>query len=215
MLRNNIFRRAGSPTAVALAAALVGWSFVAPRIPPRWRVPVQAGVGALLLAVTRSDPGLTPPRLWAGVRLGLPTAAAAAALVAAGTVLPAVRQAMSTQQPPEPVAGWLGLQIPLGTVWSEEAAFRAALPTAATPAYGRSGARLVQAVAFGLSHIADARRTGEPVLPTVLVTGVGGWLFGWLAERSGSLAAPMLVHLAINEAGAAAVLAVRRRHGRV
>jgi uncharacterized protein len=43
----------------------------------------------------------------------------------------------------------------------------------------------------------------------VLVTGVAGWLFGWLADRSGSLAAPMLVHLAINEAGAIAALAVQ------
>ena len=35
----------------------------------------------------------------------------------------------------------------------------------------------------------------------MLVTGIAGWLFGWLADRSGSLAAPMLAHLAINEAG--------------
>jgi membrane protease YdiL (CAAX protease family) len=33
---------------------------------------------------------------------------------------------------------------------------------------------------------------------------------GWLYARSGSLAAPMLVHLAINEAGAVAALAVQR-----
>ena len=46
------------------------------------------------------------------------------------------------------------------------------------------------------------------MLPTVLVTGVAGWFFGWLAERSGSLAAPMLAHLAINEAGAVAALVV-------
>jgi len=69
---------------------------------------------------------------------------------------------------------------------------------------------LLQATAFGLSHIADARATGEPVVATVLVTGVAGWLFGWLADRSGSVAAPMLAHLAINEASAIAALTVRR-----
>ncbi|PBJ57058.1 CPBP family intramembrane metalloprotease, partial [Mycobacterium avium subsp. hominissuis] len=37
---------------------------------------------------------------------------------------------------------------------------------------------------------------------------------GWLTDRCGSLAAPMLAHLAVNEAGAIAVLAVRRRSGR-
>jgi membrane protease YdiL (CAAX protease family) len=68
----------------------------------------------------------------------------------------------------------------------------------------------VQSLAFGLSHIADARRAGEPVLPTVLVTGVAGWAFALLRERSGSLLAPMLAHLAINEAGAIAAISVQR-----
>jgi hypothetical protein len=101
------------------------------------------------------------------------------------------------------------LRIPVGTVWAEEAAFRAALAAVGSRAFGTAGGRLLQAAVFGLSHIADARATGEPVVATVLVTGVGGWLFGWLADRSGSLAAPMLVHLAINEAGAVAALIVQ------
>ncbi|MDT5018213.1 MAG: protease family protein, partial [Mycobacterium sp.] len=81
--------------------------------------------------------------------------------------------------------------------------------------------RLLQSAAFGLSHIAgaarpatsstDARGTGEPVVATVLATGAAGWLFASLYERSGSLIAPMLVHLAINEAGAVAALTVQRR----
>ena len=97
---------------------------------------------------------------------------------------------------PAPASTWLAVQIPLGTVWAEEAAFRAALAAAAARAYGASGGRLLQAAAFGLSHIPDARATGEPVLPTVLATGGAGWIFGCLAERSGSLGAPMLAHLA-------------------
>jgi membrane protease YdiL (CAAX protease family) len=71
----------------------------------------------------------------------------------------------------------------------------------------------VQAIAFGLSHIPDARATGEPVVCTVVVTGAAGWVFGALAERSGSLAAPMLTHLAINEAAAVATLRVQSRKG--
>jgi hypothetical protein len=96
-------------------------------------------------------------------------------------------------------------------VWAEEAAFRAALAAVAARGYGAAGGRLLQAIAFGLSHIADARATGEPVLPTVLATGGAGWIFGWLAERSGSLSAPMLAHLAINESAAAAALTIQRR----
>jgi membrane protease YdiL (CAAX protease family) len=118
---------------------------------------------------------------------------------------------MTVRELPPWAPAWLGLRIPVGTVWAEEAAFRGALAKAGADAFGPSGGRLLQAAAFGLSHIADARATGEPPAATVLVTGIAGWLFGWLAERSGSLAAPGLVHLAINETGAVAALAVQRR----
>jgi membrane protease YdiL (CAAX protease family) len=207
-MQDNGFRRIG---AVGLAAALVGWSFVSPRIPARGRLLLQAGLGGLLVVVTRAPLGLCPPRLWAGLRLGLAAGSAAVTGVVAATSLPAVRLSMVERELPASVSTWLVLQIPLGTVWGEEAAFRAALAAVAARVYGTSGGRLLQAAAFGLSHIADARATGEPVLPTVLATGGAGWVFGWLAERSGSLSAPMLAHLAINEAAAAAALTIRRR----
>ncbi|MGH3594999.1 MAG: Rv0804 family intramembrane glutamic endopeptidase [Mycobacterium sp.] len=206
-MRYRMFHRAG---ALGLAGALVGWSFLGPRIPAPWRMPLQAGLAGLLVLVTRAPLGLCPPRLWAGLRLGLTAGSAAATGVVATTSVPAVRLSMVDRELPPSASAWLALQIPLGTVWAEEAAFRAAL-AATTRVFGASGGRLLQAAAFGLSHIADARATGEPVLPTVLATGGAGWIFGWLAERSGSLAAPMLAHLAINEAAAAAALTIQRR----
>jgi len=196
---------------LSLSAALVGWSFVSPRLPSTWRVVLQAGVGGLLVVATRAPMGLCPPRLWAGLRLGTPAGALAATAVAATTVLPPVRLSMAVRELPASSPGWLLLRIPVGTVWAEEAAFRAALAAVGSRAFGTPCGRLLQAAAFGLSHIADARATGEPAAATMLVTGIGGWLFGWLADRSGSLAAPMLVHLAINEAGAVAALIVQRR----
>lgn len=203
--------------ALSLAAALVGWSFVSPRLPGAWRVALQAGVGALLTLVTRAPLGLRPPRLWAGLRLGSTTGLAAASAIASTTLLPPVRSAMAAREPPASVPGWLLVRIPVGTVWFEEAAFRAALAHAGSgagpEAFGETGGRLLQAAAFGLSHIADARSAGQPVAATVLVTGVAGWLFGWLADHSGSLAAPMVAHLAVNEAGAVAALTARRRSG--
>jgi membrane protease YdiL (CAAX protease family) len=207
-MRHSGFRRV---QALGLAAALVGWSFVAPRIPARGRLPIQAGLAGLLVLVTRAPLGLRPPRLWAGLRLGLIAGSAAATGVLAATTVPAVRLSMNGRELPGSASTWLAVQIPLGTVWGEEAAFRAALAAVAGRAYGASGGRLLQAAAFGLSHIADARATGEPVLPIVLATGGAGWIFGWLAERSGSLSAPMLAHLAINESAAAAALSVQRR----
>ncbi len=184
---------------------------MSPRLPAVRRVALQAGVGGLLVLVTGARLGLRPPRLWTGLRLGSAAGVAAAAAIAATTPVPVVRLSMFERELPASVPGWVVLRIPVGTVWAEEAAFRAALATVGSRAFGKSGGRLLQAAAFGLSHIADARATGEPVVATVLVTGIGGWLFGWLADRSGSLAAPLLVHLAINEAGAVAALAVQRR----
>jgi len=197
-----------------LAAALVVWSFVSPRLPTAWRVALQAGVGGLLMLAARAQLGLRPPRVWTGLRIGSAAGVVAATAVAATTLLPPVRASMAVREAPTSVPGWLLVCIPVGTVWAEEAAFRAALASAAARAFGRSGGKWLQAATFGLFHVADARSTGEPVLPTVLVTGVAGWFFEWLAERSGSLAAPMLAHLAVNEAGAVAALAVRRSVGR-
>lgn len=205
-MSGSLFRRAG---ALSLAAALVGWSFVGPRLPVAWRTALQAGAGGLLVLLTRAPLGLGPPRLWAGLRLGSLAALPTASAVAATTLLPAVRRSMADRDPPATAPDWLLLRIPVGTVWSEESAFRGALATAGSAAFGARGGRLLQAGAFGLSHIADARATDEPLIGTVLVTGIAGWLFGWLADTSGSLAAPMLAHLAINEAGAIAVLAVQ------
>ncbi|HZN82030.1 MAG TPA: CPBP family intramembrane glutamic endopeptidase [Mycobacterium sp.] len=195
--------------AVGLAAALVGWSFVAPRV--RWHPIPNASLGTGLVAITQSPLGLRPPALRSGLRYGLAAGAVAALGVAATAALPPVRRAMEKRDLPEHLVRWLVLDIPIGTVWPEEAAYRATLGTVAEAAFGPTRGRLLQAAAFGLWHIVDARVTGQPVLGTVLLTGVGGWLFGWLHARSGSLAAPMLAHLAVNEAAALAALGVKRR----
>jgi membrane protease YdiL (CAAX protease family) len=142
-------------------------------------------------------------------------AVAVSAVVGSSTALPQVRRAMSERELPRPAAAWLLIRIPIGTVASEEAAFRGALGTVAAQAFGPRVGRIVQASAFGLSHVADARGAGESVAGTVLVTGVAGWVFGWLHDRTGSIAAPMLAHLAVNEAGAVAALIVTSQTSRL
>jgi membrane protease YdiL (CAAX protease family) len=192
-------------TAIGLGALLVASSLRRGR-----RRPItQAAIAAALVAVTNAPLGLRPPTLWGGLRVGAVAGSIVALGVAATTALPGVRARMAQRTPPESPAAWLLVRIPLGTVWSEEASYRAALATLAADGFGPRGGQLLQATAFGLSHIADARATGEPIVGTVLATGVAGWVFGWLAQRSGSLAAPMLAHLATNEAGAIAALAVQ------
>ena len=197
--------------AAALAAGLVGWSWVGPRVPERIHPFVHAALGAALVAAARAPLGLHPPPVWSGLKLGVAVAAPVFAGVAASTVASPVRSAIAGRELPDSASRWLAVRIPVGTVWSEEAAFRAALGTVAAEAFGATGGRLLQSLAFGLSHIPDARGAGEPVVRTVLATGVAGWFFALLRERSGSLAAPMLAHLAINEAAAVAALGVQRR----
>ncbi len=199
-----------------LAAALLGWSVLTQRIPPRWHPLPHAAFGTALAVTTDAPLGLTPPALRAGLRWGSLAAASVAVLVAASTTIPAVRNGMAARTLPDSTARWLLLRIPLGTVWPEEAGYRAALGSAAARAFGPARGRLFAAAVFGLSHVPDARAAGEPVAGTVAVTGAAGWIFSWLYEKSGSLAAPLLTHLAVNEAGAVAALMVqrrRRRHG--
>ena len=159
--------------ALGLAAVLVAWSLVVPRLPSRWHPVPHAVAGAALAALTRAPVGLRHPG--SGVRFGLAAAAPVVLGVATATALPRVRAEMAGRDLPDGVVQWLLLGIPVGTVASEEAAYRGALGTVAADAFGPAGGRLVQAAAFGLSHIADARATGEPIVPTVLVTGLAGW----------------------------------------
>jgi membrane protease YdiL (CAAX protease family) len=199
--------------AFGLAGALVAWSFTAGLEHPWRRHPVtQAALGTALALITRAPLGLRPPSLNSGVRWGAAAAVAVtAAIVSATACVPRVRVGMAERELPPRPGRWLAVEIPLGTVWSEEMAFRGALASVAGTAFGPIGGRLLQAIAFGLSHIPDARANSEPITGTVVVTGLAGWLLGWLAQRSGSLAAAMLAHLAINEAGAVAALAAQRR----
>ncbi|BCI55284.1 CAAX protease family protein [Mycolicibacterium litorale] len=200
---------------MALAAGLVVLSgLVSPRLPERRAAAIHAVSGAVLAAATRTRVGVRPPALTQGVRAGASAAAVVTGAVATAGAVPAVRSAMAARELPDAPARWLLVRIPFGTVWAEEVAYRGALGQLGAQAFGPTRGRVLQAVAFGLSHIADARAAGEPVAGTVVVTGVAGWVFALLAERSGSLVAPMLAHLAVNESGALAALAVQRRRNR-
>lgn len=204
--------RAKQIRALGLAAGLVGWyGLVSPRIPKRAHPLVNAALGAGLVAATRTPLGLRSPAIWSGVRYGLAVAGPVATVVAASTAIAPVRAGLAERDLPASSSWWLGFKIPIGTVWSEEAVFRAALGTLSADAFGPVWGRVLQSLTFGLCHIDDARSAGVPVAGTVVTTGVAGWFFALLHERSGSLAASMLAHLATNESGAVAAIAVQRR----
>ncbi|KUI32904.1 abortive phage infection protein [Mycobacterium sp. IS-1742] len=206
--------RRNEATALTLAGVLVALSgLVSPRLPERWAAVAHGAFSAALAVAAGAPLGLRSAALRSGLRTGGVAAAVVTTGVAAASAAPGVRAALNARNLPAAPSYWLMLRIPLGTVWAEEVAYRGVLGHLAAAAFGPTRGRLLQSVAFGLSHIADARAAGEPLAGTVLTTGVAGWVFARLGERSGSLVAPMLAHLALNESGALAALAAQRRHG--
>ncbi len=200
------------PAATALAGALVAYSVTAGLpVAARRHPAVQATLGTALALAARVPLGLRGAPARAGLRFGGAAAAVVTLGVTAATAIPAVRDGMRDRVVPTPGWKWLTVDIPVGTVWSEETMYRGALRAVAVDAFGPVAGNLLQAGAFGLSHIVDARGNGEPVVGTVLATAAAGWAFGRLAARSGSVIAPVLAHLAVNEAGAVAAMAVQRK----
>jgi len=106
------------------------------------------------------------------------------------------------------------VRIPVGTVAWEEIAFRGVLRAALRRVMDEPGATAVGSAVFGLWHI---RPTAEALAVNGLAAGRGaritavtavaagtagaGAVLSLLRERSGSLATPVLLHLAANCAG--------------
>jgi len=113
------------------------------------------------------------------------------------------------------------IRIPVGTALWEEVAFRGVLQAALRRVMPKPTAIAVTSCVFGAWHIrptlqalranglAGTRgRAVAGVAAAVAGTTAGGVLFSWLRERSGGLAAPILVHVATNSGGLVTALAV-------
>jgi CAAX protease family protein len=221
--------------AAAWSAALVGWNNLAGQQAwhQRWYPLANLGATGTALAaaaasgLTADDLGLARDRLGAGLRYGAaPSGAVAAAWVVLAAV-PATRPALADQRItgltwPE-VAYQVTIRIPAGTVLWEEVAFRGVLQAALRRVLPRPAALAVTSGVFGLWHVrptvqalrinqlaASRRATAGSVAATVAGTAAAGLLLSWLRERSGSLAAPVLLHLSAN---CGAALAARAAHG--
>jgi membrane protease YdiL (CAAX protease family) len=203
---------------------------VVPRFPVGWYVPVNvAATGALLAAARRSglswaDLGLAREPAGAGLRWGGAAGAVVAAGLAVALAVPALRPLLTDARvaglDAAGVAGQALVRIPLGTVLWEEVAFRGVLLAALARVLPLRTAVLVSAAVFGVWHVrptisavaANDLVTGP--VPTALVVGAGclatavaGLVFTWLRLRSGSLLAPVLLHLATNCLGLLAAVA--------
>jgi CAAX protease family protein len=153
----------------------------------------------------------------------------AAALVGAGWIVvaavPATRPVLNdkriTSLDGRAVAYQAVVRIPIGTVLWEETAFRGVLQAALRRILPETAAIAATSVVFGVWHIrptlqalrvnglaGDRRQATARVAAGVAATAAGGALLSWLRARSGSLTAPVLLHLATNSGGQVAAWAV-------
>jgi membrane protease YdiL (CAAX protease family) len=187
----------------------------------RWYPAVNAcaAIAALGAAATNgltaADLGLHPDQLRSGLRLGSAAAAPVVAAFALAALTPATRPLLNDQRVASltnrQLAYQVLLRIPVGTVAWEEIAFRGVLQAALRRVLAEPAATAVASATFGLWHI---RPTAEALVAnrlaptrgariaavTAVATGTAaaGALLAVLRDRSGSLAAPVLLHLAAN-----------------
>jgi uncharacterized protein len=228
-------RRADVGFAIASCVVLAAYNNLAGMLPwhhRRYTLLNVCATGAALAAaaasgLTAADLGLGREELRPGLRLG----SAAAAATAGGWVLIAAVPATRPVLRDERIAGLSGravayqvlVRIPLGTVLWEETAFRGMLQAALCRVMPGGAAIAVTSGVFGIWHIGPtagalrvnglADRPGKilaGVTAGVAATAASGVLLSWLRVRSGSLAAPILLHLATNCGGALTAWAVAR-----
>jgi len=221
---------------VALVLVLAAWNNVVvtrlPGYPASYVVANLTAAGVLLVAARSAglsweELGLARRRLpagarWGGACLGLVAACYLVAL-AVPTLRPLLTDARAAGLDGGEVAYQVLVRVPLGTVLWEEVAFRGVLLAALTRALSPRAALAVSAAVFGLWHVrptlsalaandlADGPLlTGLAVLLGCLLTSVAGVALTWLRLRSGSLLAPVLLHLATNSLGTLAAVAALR-----
>jgi membrane protease YdiL (CAAX protease family) len=220
--------------AAAVGAGLIAYNNLAGR--QRWHetwYPAAnlAATGSALAAaaasgLTATDLGLRRDRLAGGVRSGGPPALALTAGWLILAAVPATRPVLADQRiaglTRRGVAYQAMVRIPAGTVLWEEAAFRGVLQASLRRVMPRPAAIVLTSAVFGLWHIrptADALRINQvagsrraalgSVAAAVAATAAAGVLLSGLRERSGSLAAPVLLHLSANSGAVLAGWAVR------
>ena len=209
--------------AAAACIVLAGYNNLAGVQPwhRRWYPAVNALAATATLAaaaasgLTPADLGLRRDRLRAGLRLGSAAAAPVVAAFGLAALTPAIRPLLNDQRIAElnrrQLAYHVLVRIPVGTVAWEEIAFRGVLQAALRRVLAEPAATAVGSAVFGLWHI---RPTAEALAVNRLAAGRGaritavtavaagtagaGALLAVMRERYGSLAAPVLLHLAAN-----------------
>jgi len=213
------YRRMSGAVVVVLAAINVTDHVLHP---PWW---VRALEGGALLAWARLDGltwsqlGLGRDRLRSGVRWGLGAVGVIGTVYLVGILLPPFRPLFQDARYDVPLAAGLRtvfVTIPFGTVLLEELAFRSVLWGALSRHMRQWQVLVTTSVLFGFWHVLPSLHVGSSnkgvgeavgtggLLVTggaVLLTTLGGLVFGELRRRSDSVVASALAHWAFNGLG--------------
>src|SRR3954454_5560531 len=207
----------------AVVMALAAITVTDPLLPPPWWVRALEGVG--LLAWARLDGlswpqlGLGRDRLASGCRWGFGAIGLVAGVYVIGFALPLTRPAFQDVRYDLPLPDALRtafVVIPFGTVLLEELAFRSVLWGMLSRHQPEWLVLVTTSVLFGFWHVMPALHMGETnrgvseavgastavaVVGTVVLTTIGGLVFGELRRRSGSVLASAGAHWATNALG--------------
>jgi membrane protease YdiL (CAAX protease family) len=184
-------------------------------------VPVNAAMTAALLALARrsgctwEELGFSRRQIRRGLRVGAVVAAPVVAMLALGAALPMTRRFYDDERVDldggiSELVYQTGLRIPVGTVLFEEVAFRGVLLALLTRQLPARAALAADGALFGLWHIVPSLSNAEAnavfgfarvalVAGAVATTAAGGVALCWLRRRGRHVAAPMVLHLAVND----------------
>jgi uncharacterized protein len=191
---------------------------------PPWWVRALEGAGLLAWArlegLTWSQLALGRDRLWSGCRWALGAIAVVAGVYVVGVLLPLTRPAFQDVRYDLPIGDALHtafVAIPLGTVALEEIAFRSVLWGMLARHLKEWQVLVATSTLFGFWHVIPALRVGDTnrgvsdavggagsaavVVGTVVLTTIGGFVFGEMRRRSGSVLASAGAHWATNALG--------------
>ena len=209
------------------------------RVLPHWAyVPWGLALSAVLITIsvrldgsTAADLGLARRDVGSGLRWGGLVFGLILLVYVAGIAMPWTRDLFRDARASSELAGLLQRAlwaVPLGTVLPEEIAFRGALLTTFRHRTSPLRAAMLSSVLFGFWHVLPSWNLNESnvavgdeigrgglgraiaIVGAVLATAVAGMVFCWLRQRSRSLVAPMLLHLATNSLGYVGAFVVAR-----
>lgn len=228
-------RESGGTAVVAGFAIATAQNAAVHRVlPGRVHLPANLVLAFAELVLARSrgatadDMGLSPHRFPASAAMGCAVGLLAATAVGAAAVLPLTATLFDDElivEHEKNAARYEALiRIPIATALAEELVFRSALPSLVSGGSPSVAADVMSSVWFGLWHVlptlksldtnaAGSRLTRSShrratVVGVVGATTLAGLGFAWLRRRTGSIAAPVIVHAAVN---LTAFVAVRAR----